>query len=264
MGQKIHPTGFRLDIVEDWRSRWYARKKEYGALLCEDSKIRKFVKNYPFAADVRGATKLGLISMIEIERSREAVRIIIHTASPGLIIGKRGSKVDELTKQLEEMIGKRIDLKIHEIEKPELEAQLVAEAIAEQLQKRAPFRRTVRKAAETTMSMGGKGVKIHLAGRIGGAEIARDEGLAMGSVPLSTLRADISYGQAEAVLTKGKIGVKVWIFRGEKFGKKGEQKPAEGGATQPGQPVPPLPPMAPLPPRPAPAAPTVKPAPKTT
>ncbi|MEK7865158.1 MAG: 30S ribosomal protein S3 [Planctomycetota bacterium] len=261
MGQKVHPTGFRIDVVEDWRSRWYARKKEYGQLLVEDTKIRGFVKNYPFAADVRGATKLGLISMIEIERSREAVRITIHTASPGLIIGKRGSKVDELTKQLEEMIGKRIDLKIHEIEKPELESQLVAEAIAEQLQKRAPFRRTIRKAAETSMSMGAGGVKIHLAGRIGGAEIARDEGLAMGKVPLSTLRADISYGQAEAVLSKGKIGVKVWIFRGEKFGKRGQQPAAEGQAAA--APAPGGAPVTPLPPRPASAGTGVKPAPKT-
>ncbi|MBI3269611.1 MAG: 30S ribosomal protein S3 [Planctomycetes bacterium] len=208
MGQKVCPIGLRLGITEEWRSRWYANKKDFGRFLVEDNSIRKFVKkNYGFAG----------IPKIEVERTREAVTIVVHTASPGVLIGRRGSKVDKLTEDLESLVGRRVDLKIIEVETPELCAQLVGESIAEQLEKRSPYRRAMRKAAEAAMNQGALGVKVRIAGRIGGAEIARDEGVLFGSVPLSTLRAEIDYGAATAILSKGTIGIKVWIFKGERL-----------------------------------------------
>ncbi len=210
MGQKVNPLSFRIGFIEVHRSRWYATKKEFGKFLVEDFKLRRFVKkNYSFAG----------IPKIEIERTRESVTVIIHTASPGVIIGRRGAKVDKLTEDLQMLIGRKIELKIIEIDRPELSSQLVAESICEQLQKRSPFRRIIRKAAELGMSNGAKGVKVHVAGRIGGAEIARSESILLGSIPLHTLRAHIDYGFAEACTVKGKIGCKVWIYKGEVLGR---------------------------------------------
>jgi small subunit ribosomal protein S3 len=206
MGQKVHPTSLRIGITEDWRSRWYAGKKKFGKLLVEDQKIRKYIKkNYRFTG----------IPKIVIERTRdEEVRVILYTARPGLIIGRKGAEIEKLKDTIEKLVGKTVDIRIQEIDKPELEAQLVAENIAEQLQKRAAFRRTIKKAIDITMGMGAKGVKVQISGRLGGAEIARTEGSTVGSIPLHTLRANIDYGFAESLTKYGTIGVKVWIFKG--------------------------------------------------
>ncbi len=206
MGQKVHPTSFRIVITEDWRSRWYAEKKKFGKLLVEDQKIRKYIKKgYRFTG----------IPKIVIERTRdEEVRVILYTARPGLIIGRKGAEIEKLKEQIEKLVGKTVDIRIQEIDKPELEAQLVAENIAEQLQKRAAFRRTIKKAIDITMGMDAKGVKVQISGRLGGAEIARTEGSTVGSIPLHTLRANIDYGFAESLTKYGTIGVKVWIYKG--------------------------------------------------
>jgi len=206
MGQKVCPIGFRLGITQNWRSRWYADKKNFGKLLVEDQKIRKYIKkNYRFTG----------ISKIEIERTRdEGAKIIIYSARPGLIIGRKGSEIEKLKNGIEKIVEKGVDIKIQEVDRPELEAQLVAESIAEQLQKRAAYRRTIKKSVESTMGFGAKGVKVQVAGRLGGAEIARTEGATKGSIPLHTLRANIDYGFAESMTTYGAIGVKVWIFKG--------------------------------------------------
>src|SRR3972149_11569596 len=199
MGQKVHPTGFRLGITEDWRSRWYADKKTFGKLLVEDQKIRKKIKKeYQFAG----------IPKIEIERTREAAKVTLHTARPGLIIGRKGAEIDKLKEELEKLTGRSVTIKIKEIAKPELNAQLVAENIAEQLVKRTPFRRVMKKTVETTMNAGAEGIKIRVGGRLAGAEIARREGVSQGKIPLHTLRADIDYGFAVAMTTYGTIGVK--------------------------------------------------------
>jgi small subunit ribosomal protein S3 len=208
MGQKVHPRSLRIGITENWRSRWYARKKKFGTLLIEDQKIRKYIKkNYRFTG----------IPKIEIERTRdEEARVILYAARPGLIIGRKGAEIEKLKDGIRKLIGKMVDIRIQEIGKPELEAQLVAENVAEQLQKRAAFRRTMKRAVDTTMGVGAKGVKIQVSGRLGGAEIARTEKSAAGSIPLHTLRADIDYGFAESLTKYGTIGVKVWIFKGLK------------------------------------------------
>ncbi len=207
MGQKVSPTGLRLGIVEDWRSRWYAGKKGFKEALLEDHNIRKYVKkNYKFAG----------IPKIEIERMGEGeeVNVILHTARPGLVIGRKGAEVDKLRAKLEEITGKKVNVNIIEVSKPELDAQLVGESIAEQLEKRASFRRTMKKAVEMAMQSGALGIKVICSGRLGGAEIARTETQSEGSIPLHTLRAIIDYGLAEAVTTYGTIGVKVWIYKG--------------------------------------------------
>lgn len=202
MGQKVNPISFRLGITENWRSRWYARKKEFGGLVVADKRLRDFIKaNYAFA----------LISRVEIERTREEVRVTLFCGRPGVIIGRKGSEVDRLRSRLEEIVKQKVDINIVEIHHPEMDAQLVAEGIAEQLCKRASFKRTVRKAAETTLDAGAKGVRIRIAGRLGGAEMSRREMISLGSIPLHTLRAKIDYGFAEALTVMGKIGVKVWI-----------------------------------------------------
>jgi small subunit ribosomal protein S3 len=217
MGQKIHPTGFRIGITEPWRSRWYAPKRTFGQLVVEDEKIRTFVKaNYGFAA----------IAMVEIERTREEVKVIVHSARPGLIIGRKGAEVDKLREELEELTGRRITVNIIEITKPELSAQLVAEAVAQQLEKRAAFRRAMKQAVDATMTAGAKGVKCRTAGRLGGAEMHRDEVTVRGSVPLQTLSAHIDYGFAQAYCPYGVIGVKVWIYLGKYKTK--EQEAADG------------------------------------
>jgi len=210
MGQKVNPTGFRVGITEDWKSRWYAPKAAYGNFLVEDFKVRKFIdqklnRRPPFAA----------VSEIMIERTREEVTITVKTARPGLVIGPKGAEVDRLREELEDLIKRKVaPIKVIEIKNPDLNAQLVAEAIAEQLKKRASFRRVLKQRMEATMQAGAKGIRISVSGRLGGAEIARQEKAVTGSVPLTTLQADVNYGYAIAFTTYGTIGVKTWIFRG--------------------------------------------------
>ncbi len=206
MGQKIHPTGFRIGVYEDWRSRWYANKHEFSDLLVEDFKIRKFIKKkYAFAG----------IPKIEIERTRDAVKVILFTARPGVIIGRKGSEVERIQEELQALTGRRIDIKIEELARPEIDAQLISEDIAEQLKKRSSFRRTIKRALEQTMDGGAKGVKVRLSGRLGGSEMSRTEGANLGSVPLSTLRAKVDYGFSEAKTAQGHIGIKVWVNQGD-------------------------------------------------
>lgn len=205
MGQKVHPIGFRLGVIKTWDSRWYA-KKNYAALLHEDIKIRNIVKER--------LTHAG-VSKIEIERAGQKAKINIHTARPGIIIGKKGAEVDKLKKDLEAMTGKQMFINIQEIRRPELEAQLVAENIALQLERRIAFRRAMKKSVTSALRLGAQGIKITCAGRLAGAEIARTEWYREGRVPLHTLRADIQYGFAEAKTTMGQIGVKVWIYKGD-------------------------------------------------
>ena len=205
MGQKVHPIGFRLGVIKTWDSRWYA-KKNYAALLHEDIKIRSIVKER--------LTHAG-VSKIEIERAGQKAKINIHTARPGIIIGKKGAEVDKLKKDLEAMTGKQMYINIQEIRRPELEAQLVAENIALQLERRIAFRRAMKKSVTSALRLGAQGIKITCAGRLAGSEIARTEWYREGRVPLHTLRADIQYGFAEAKTTMGQIGVKVWIYKGD-------------------------------------------------
>lgn len=205
MGQKVNPTGFRVGIMEGWKSRWYASKRDFSELLVEDFKIRKFIK-----AKFRYAG----IPKIEIERTRDEVKVILYAARPGVIIGRKGQEVERLQGELQDLVGRRINIKIEEIGRPEIYAQLVAEDIAEQLQKRSSFRRTMKRAMEQTMEAGAKGIKIQLAGRLGGAEMARREKQNSGSIPLSTLQAKIDYGFTEAKTAQGHIGIQVWVNQG--------------------------------------------------
>jgi small subunit ribosomal protein S3 len=210
MGQKVNPTGFRVGITEDWKSRWYAPKAAYGDFLGEDYKIRRLIdaklnRRPPFAG----------IADILIERTREEVTITLKTARPGLVIGPKGAEVDKLREELEDLIHRKVaPVKVIEIKNPDLNAQLVAEMIAEQLKKRASFRRVMKMRMDSTMQAGAKGIKISVSGRLGGAEIARQEKSGMGSVPLTTLQANVNYGYAIAYTTFGTIGVKVWIYLG--------------------------------------------------
>jgi small subunit ribosomal protein S3 len=206
MGQKTHPTGFRVAVTEQWRSRWYATKKEFSKFLVEDHKIRKFVrKEWAFAA----------IPKVEIERTGELVTVFLHTARPGVLIGKKGAKVDKFREDLEKLTGKAVRMKIIEIHRPELEANLVAEGVAEQLGKRINYRRALKKVAETSIAAGAKGIKIRVAGRLQGADMARIGNIRKGRVPCGTLRAQVDYGFALCRTKYGSIGCKVWIFRGE-------------------------------------------------
>ena len=205
MGQKVNPGGFRTGVMCDWKSRWFASKKEFPGLLVEDQKIRKFVKTkYRFAG----------IPKVEVERTRDEVKVVLYTARPGIVIGRKGQEIERLQDELQQLTGRRINIKIEEISRPELEAQLVAEDIAEQLSKRSSFRRTMKRALESTMENGAKGIKVQLAGRLGGAEMARREKQIAGSIPLSTLRAKIDYGFTEAKTAQGHIGVQVWVNQG--------------------------------------------------
>ena len=205
MGQKVHPIGFRTGITEPWRSRWYASKKEFRVLLLEDFKVRKFLKTKYRAA---------AISKVEIERTRDEVKVILHSARPGVIIGRKGQEVDRLQDELQELLGRKVNLKVEEVSRPEIQAQLVAEDIADQLTKRAAFRRTLKRSLDTTMDAGARGVKIQLSGRLGGAEMSRCEKAIAGSMPLSTLRAKIDYGFCEAPTAQGNIGIQVWVNQG--------------------------------------------------
>jgi small subunit ribosomal protein S3 len=205
MGQKVHPIGFRLGVIKTWDSRWFSQKN-YASLLHEDLKIRKIVKERLMHAGV---------SKVEIERAGQKAKINIHTARPGIIIGKKGAEVDKLKKDLETMTGKQMYINIQEIRRPELDAQLVAENIALQLERRIAFRRAMKKSVTSALRLGAQGIKIMCAGRLSGGEIARTEWYREGRVPLHTLRADIQYGFFEAKTTMGQIGVKVWIYRGD-------------------------------------------------
>jgi small subunit ribosomal protein S3 len=207
MGQKVNPVGFRTGIMVGWKSRWYASKQDFGTLLLEDQKIRNFIKK-------NQKYRSAGIDRIEIERTRDEVKVVLSVARPGLIIGKKGQEVEILQEELQNLTGRRVNLKIEEIARPEIQAQLVAEEIATQLAKRASFRRTMKRAIETTMDSGARGIKIQLAGRLGGAEMARCEKATAGSLPLSTLRAKIDYGFTEASTPQGNIGVQVWVNQG--------------------------------------------------
>ena len=206
MGQKVNPHGLRVGIVKDWDSKWYANKKDFGDLLVEDDKIRKYIKKKLFISG---------ISRVEIERAANRIKLNIHTAKPGMVIGKGGTGVEAVRKDLEKMTGKRVNVNVEEVKVPEKDAQLVAENIAGQLERRISFRRAMKQSMQRSMRMGVKGIKTQVAGRVGGADMARTEGYSEGSIPLQTLRADIDYGFAEADTTFGKLGVKVWLYKGE-------------------------------------------------
>ena len=223
MGQKVHPTSLRLGITETWRSRWYADKKNFGLMLVEDDKLRKFIgKNYKFAG----------IPKIEIERTRDKVHVILHTARPGIIIGRRGAEVDKLRDELAGLLGRDVLINIKEVTKPELSSQLVAEDIAEQLGKRAPVRRAMKKCCESAMQSGAKGVKIMVSGRLGGADMSRCEQQKAGQIPLHTLLADVDYGFTHAFTSYGTLGVKVWIYKGKVLSKKEQRDGADAQANQ--------------------------------
>ncbi len=219
MGQKVSPVGLRIGVIRDWESKWYA-DKDFANLLHEDLKIRKYVK---------GRLKDAAVSTIEIERAANRVNVTIHTAKPGMVIGKGGQEVEVLRKTLTEMTGKRVHININEIKKPDLDATLVAENIARQLENRISFRRAQKQTISRTLRAGAKGIKTLVSGRLGGADIARSEGYSEGTVPLHTLRADIDYGTAEAHTTYGRIGVKVWIYRGEVLPARKKVATEEGG-----------------------------------
>jgi len=216
VGQKVNPKGLRIGIIKDWEGKWYANKKDFAPLLHEDVKLRKFVKAKLFAAG---------ISRIQIERAANRVKVTIHAAKPGIVIGRGGTEVENLRRSLEKITGKQVHVNIAEIKVPEIDAQLVAENVAAQIEKRIAFRRAMKQVVSRSMKMGSKGIKVACAGRLGGAEIARTEWYSEGKVPLHTLRADIDYGFAEANTTYGKIGVKVWMYKGEVLP---EAKPAAG------------------------------------
>lgn len=222
MGQKVHPHGLRVGVIKDWDSKWYADKKNFGDNLVEDYKIRKYLKKSLFSAG---------IAKIEIERNDNKVRIHIHTAKPGVVIGKGGAEKDKIKAQVEKLIGKNVIIDIVEVRNAEVNAQLVAENIAAQLERRISFRRAMKQVMQRAMKMGAKGIKTCCSGRLGGAEIARSEHYHEGTIPLQTLRADIDYGFYEADTTYGKIGVKVWIYKGEVLSaaKKTEEKKRKGG-----------------------------------
>jgi len=209
MGQKVHPFGFRVGITEAHKSRWYAPKALYGELLVEDQKLRKYIdqklnRKPPFAA----------VADIHIERTREELKVILRTARPGMVIGPKGQSIDELTKELQDLTGRNVSISCIEIANPDADAQLVAESIAEQLAKRASFRRVMKMKGDAAMQAGAKGVKICLAGRLGGHEMSRTEDIRLGSIPLQTLQAEVNYGFAQSFTTYGVIGVKVWVYKG--------------------------------------------------
>nr|HID59245.1 30S ribosomal protein S3 [Desulfobacterales bacterium] len=206
MGQKVHPIGFRLGIIKSWDSRWFANKRKYAEFILEDRRIRDFLKKRLYHAG---------ISKIEIERSAKRIRLRIHTARPGIIIGKKGAEIEQIRRDIEKFVSHEVYIDIQEVRKPEIDAQLVAENIALQLERRAAFRRAIKRSVASAMRFGVKGIKVACSGRLGGAEMARREWYREGRVPLHTLRADIDYGFAEARTTYGIIGVKVWIFKGE-------------------------------------------------
>ncbi len=220
MGQKVHPVGFRLGVVKDWDSKWYANKLDYADLLHEDLEIKRLIKQRFFQAGV---------AKTEIERAANRAKVTIHTGRPGMVIGRGGTEVDKLRKDLESMTGRQVQVNIVEVKTPETNAQLVAESIAFALERRISFRRAMRQAQTRAIRLGAQGIKVMCSGRLGGAEIARTEWNPEGSIPLHTLRADIDYGFAEANTTFGKIGVKVWVYNGEILPETAAQNKAKGG-----------------------------------
>ena len=223
MGQKVHPHGLRVGVIKDWDSRWFAKDNVFGDTLVEDYKLRRDLKAKLYAAG---------IPKIEIERDASRVRLHIHCAKPGLVIGRGGSKIEKLKAECEKRLGKPVAINIVEVKNPDLNAQLVAENIAAQLEKRVSFRRALKQAIGRAMKLGAKGIKTQVSGRVGGAEIARTEHYHEGTIPLQTIRADIDYGFAEAATTYGRIGVKIWIYRGEVLQNAAVKKPRrerEGG-----------------------------------
>jgi len=225
LGQKVHPYGFRLGVIKDWRSRWYD-EKHYTDLVHEDIEIRRLI---------RSTYEEAGISLVEIERKANEVTVTVHTSRPGIVIGRGGQRVDELRALLEKKTGKKVRLNIHEIREPELDAQLVAENIAEQLRRRVSYRRAMKQSISRTMLRGAKGVKISCSGRLAGAEIARHETAREGSVPLHTLRADVDYGFAESLTTMGIIGIKVWVYKGEILPESKTATEGLGGAEVPAE-----------------------------
>lgn len=219
MGQKVNPVGLRIGIIRDWESKWYAGK-DFGTLLLEDVKIREYLKK---------KLKDSAVSRIEIERAANRVNVTIHTAKPGMVIGKGGAEVEVIRNQIAAMTNKKVHININEIKNPDMDAILVAESIAQQLERRVSFRRAMKQALQRSVRSGAKGIKTVVSGRLGGAEIARSEGYSEGTVPLHTLRADIDYGTAEAHTTYGRIGVKVWIYRGEVLPAAKKKSDSEGG-----------------------------------
>ncbi|ALG68592.1 30S ribosomal protein S3 [Beggiatoa leptomitoformis] len=217
MGQKVHPTGIRLGVIKDWSSKWYASTKDYANYLNTDLKVREFIKKKLSQASV---------SEVRIERPARNARIVIHTARPGIVIGKKGEDIDVLRKEVSEMMGVPVHVGVEEVRKPEIDAALVAISVAQQLERRIMFRRAMKRAVSNALRLGAQGIRINVSGRLNGAEIARMEWYREGRVPLHTLRADIDYGFAEAHTTYGVIGVKVWIFKGEIIGKQPQETTA--------------------------------------
>ncbi len=215
MGQKVNPHGLRVGVIKDWDSRWFAKDKDFGDLLVEDYNLRKFLKKQLYSAG---------IPKIEIERDATKVRVNIHCSKPGMVIGKGGAEIDKLRAQCEKLLKKPVLLNIIEVKSPDMNAQLVAENIAVQLEKRISFRRAMKQSIGRAMKFGAKGIKVQVSGRLGGAEIARTEHYHEGTIPLQTLRADIDYGFAEAATTYGRLGVKVWLYKGEVLGDARVQK----------------------------------------
>lgn len=220
MGHKVHPYGFRVGYIYDWKSRWFSKRKEFPKLLLQDVRIRKYIKK---------ALSSAAVAKIEIERSSDRIKVYIHSARPGIIIGRRGSEIEKLKDELQSIAGREVEIEIKEIKNANIEAQLVAENIAFQMEKRIPFRRAMKKAVQNALDSGAQGVKIICSGRLGGAEIARTESYRIGKIPSQTLRADVDYGFAEALTTYGLIGVKVWIYRGDKVLDKTKEEPVEKG-----------------------------------
>ena len=223
MGHKVHPTGIRLGIAKDWNSKWYASKKQYAGFLTADLRVREMLRKKLAAAG---------ISKIQIERPANNARVTIHTARPGVVIGKRGEDIEKLRREVSTLMGVPAHINVSEVRKPELDAQLVAESIAQQLERRIMFRRAMKRAVGNAMRLGALGIKVNVAGRLNGAEIARSEWYREGRVPLHTLRADIDYGFAEAKTTYGIIGIKTWIYKGEifDFSQVGQEKPEENSS----------------------------------
>lgn len=226
MGQKVNPVGLRIGVIRDWEAKWFANKKDYQDLLHEDLKIRNHI-----ARRLKDAS----VSSVDIERAANRINVTVHTGKPGMVIGKGGSEVDALRNSLNSLTGKRVHISISEIKTPDLWAKLIGENIAQQLQRRVSFRRALKQAIQRSMRAGAKGVRVQVSGRLGGAEIARREGYSEGTVPLHTLRADIDYALTEAHTTYGRIGVKVWVYRGEILPQRnnraaeGSQEAREGG-----------------------------------
>ncbi len=228
MGQKVNPTGLRIGVIKDWESRWYAKKGDFGKTLVEDYEIREYLLETLAPAGV---------PKVEIERDAKRVRINIHVAKPGMVIGRGGAEIEKLKAILEQKLGKAVSLNIIEVKLPDVNAQLIAENIAGQLERRVSYRRALKQAIGRTMKLGAKGIKIQVSGRVGGAEIARSETYKEGTIPLQTIRADIDYGFAEAKTTYGRLGIKVWVYTGEVLhaanNSRGDRKPRDKRARRP-------------------------------